>query len=207
MPRFQTAYRPATTPIGYFGGYGGGAPMFDVSTLALSKISAALAPTIDEMFSHFQAKSESEKDRLQLILSRLSQAKRRFQIEDQMLDVGIALEMILLDDNEKDQLSLQFRLRGSWLIGQSSQDRLENWNLLQEIYNARSSVAHTGMLYKNNPLKIQKIREALPKYLNLAESILRKIIVSGTPVWRDLVLGAPADAILLIEGSGQGQPD
>ncbi|NMM19751.1 MAG: hypothetical protein HHJ15_07380 [Rhodoferax sp.] len=181
--------------------------MFDVSTLALSKISAALAPTIDEMFSHFQAKSESEKDRLQLILSRLSQAKRRFQIEDQMLDVGIALEMILLDDNEKDQLSLQFRLRGSWLIGQSSQDRLENWNLLQEIYNARSSVAHTGMLYKNNPLKIQKIREALPKYLNLAESILRKIIVSGTPVWRDLVLGAPADAILLIEGSGQGQPD
>lgn len=207
VPYMQTAYRPATTPIGYFGGSGGGSPIFDVSTLTLSKISAASAQTINSMFFHFQLKSEPEKARLQLILSRLSQAKRRIQVEDKMLDLGIALEMLLLDDNEKDQLSLQFRLRGSWLIGQSSQDRIERWNLLQEIYNARSSVAHTGTLHKNNPIKIQKIREALPKYLDLAEAIFRKIIISGTPVWRDLVLGAPADPILSIEGSGQEQPD
>lgn len=207
VPNFQTAYRDATTPIGYFGGSGGGFPMFDVSTLTLSKISAASAPEINAMFSHFQLKSEPEKARLQLILSRLSQAKRRFQVEDKMLDLGIALEMLLLDDNDKDQLALQFRLRGSWLIGQSSQDRIEKWNLLQEIYNARSSVAHTGTLHKNNPLKIQKTQEALPMYLSLAEAILRKIIVCGTPVWRDLVLGVPPPAIFLVEGSGQAQPD
>lgn len=207
VPHFQTAYRPATTPIGYFGGSGGGAPMFDVSTLTSSNISAASAPAINLMFSHFQSKSESEKARLQLILSRLSQAKRRIQVEDKMLDLGIALEMLLLDDNEKDQLSLQFRLRGSWLVGESSQDRMEKWDLLQEIYSARSSVAHTGMLHRNKPLKIEKTRESLSKYLDLAEAILRKIIISGTPVWRDLVLGAPAEAILLIEESGQEQPD
>lgn len=207
VPHFQTAYRGATTPIGYFGGSGGGAPMFDVSTLTSSKISAGLAPTINEMFFHFQSKSEAEKSRLQLILNRLSQAKRRMQTEDQMLDVGIALEMLLLDDNEKDQLSLQFRLRGSWLVGQSSQDRLAKWDLLQEIYNARSSVAHTGVLYKNSPAKLQSIRETLPEYLSLAEDIVRKIIVAGTPVWRDLVLGVPANGNLLIEeGAGQGQP-
>lgn len=207
VPYLQTAYHPATTPLGYFGSFGGGIPMFDVSTLAVCKISAALAPSVNEMFSHFQSKSKSEKGRLQLILSRLSQAKRRFQIEDQMLDVGIALEMLLLDDNEKDQLALQFRLRGSWLVGQSNQDRLEKWKLLQEIYDARSSVAHTGMLYKNRPLEIQKIREALPKYFELAEAILRKIIVNGTPIWRDLVLGVHVDATLLVDGAGEGQPN
>jgi len=169
--------------------------MLDITTLALSKISAKFGPIINDLFSHFQSKNQSEKARLQLILGRWSQAKRRLQIEDQMLDVGIALEMLLLDDNEKDQLSLQFRLRGSWLIGQSSQDRLEKWNLLQEIYEARSSVAHTGTLHKNNQLKIQKIRDALPKYFDLTEAILQKIIVVGTPVWRDLVLGANVDAI------------
>ncbi|WP_439605742.1 hypothetical protein [Hydrogenophaga sp.] len=207
VPNFHTAYRDETTPIGYFGGSGGGATMFDVSTLSLSKISAASAPEINEMFSRFQLKGEPEKARLQLILNRLSQAKRRIQLEDKMLDLGIALEMLLLDDNDKDQLALQFRLRGSWLIGKSSQDRLEKWNLLQEIYNARSSVAHTGTLHNNNPSKIQKILEALPMYLSLSEAILRKIIISGPPVWRDLVLGVLADANFLVEGSGQAQPD
>lgn len=124
-----------------------------------------------------------------------------------MLDLGIALEMLLLDDNEKEQLALQFRLRGSWLVGKSSQDRIDKWNLLQEIYNARSSVAHTGMLHKNNRLKIEKIQQSLPQYLDLAEAILRKIIISGTPVWRNLVLNAPASEVLLIEGSGQEPPD
>lgn len=207
VPHFQTAYRPATTPTGYFGGSGGSSPIFDVSTLASTTISAASIPTIISMFSIFQSKDENEKTRLQLILSRLSQAKRRIQIEDKMLDLGIALEMLLLDDNEKDQLALQFRLRGSWLVGQSGQDRMEKWNLLQEIYNARSSVAHTGMLYKNNRLKIERTQEKLPQYLDLAETILRKIIISGTPLWRDLVLGAPAEAVLLNEEADQGRSD
>lgn len=153
VPYMQTAYRAATTPPGHFGGSGGGLPMFDVSTRIPSKISAALAPLINSIFSHFQLKGEAEKARLLLILSRLSQAKRRMQVEDKMLDLGIALEMLLLDDNEKDQLSLQFRLRGSWLAGKSDLDRLEKWSILQEIYNARSSVAHTGTLYKANPRK------------------------------------------------------
>lgn len=188
VPHFQTAYRPATTPIGYFGGSGGGAPMFDVSTLTLSKISAALAPTINEMFCHFQSKSESEKARLQLILSRLSQAKRRMQIEDQMLDIGIALEMLLLEENEKDQLSLQFRIRGSWLLGQSFDDRLEKSNLFNQIYSARSSVAHSGALHKNDAKKLEIVRANLNQYFELAEATIQKIIVDGSPVWEHVLL-------------------
>lgn len=191
VPYMQTAYRDSTTPTGYFGGSGGGLPMFDVATPMPNKISRESTPLINSIFSHFQLKNENEKARLQIILGRLSQAKRRMQVEDKMLDLGIALEMLLLDDNEKDQLSLQFRLRGSWLAGKSGQDRLKKWSILQEIYNARSSVAHTGALYRGNPSKIEKIRGALPEYFDIAEAIFQKIVVSGTPNWRDLVLGVP----------------
>ena len=186
----QTAYRSETTPIGYFGGSGGGFPIFDVSTAKASKISAKSADFINQIFYHFRQKNEQEKSRLLLILNRLSQAKRRNQIEDIVLDLGILLEMLLLTDNEKDQLSLQFRLRGSWLLGKSFADRQEKSDTLKNIYNARSAVAHTGVLFRNKPSKLATLHAQLPNFFKLAEEILEKIVINGTPDWQNLILGS-----------------
>jgi hypothetical protein len=129
--------------------------------------------------------------RIQRILYRLSQAKRRTQIEDKILDLGIALEMLLLQDNRnREQLSLSFRLRGSWLIGQSAEDRHEKYLRLRDIYNYRSDVAHGGMLCRGEEAKIENMRRSFPVYQRLAEDICQKIIKGGKPDWTRLVLGA-----------------
>ncbi|PQA77203.1 HEPN domain-containing protein [Rhodoferax sp. TS-BS-61-7] len=189
VPHFHTNYTVGLEPIGPFGGSGGGAPLFDVGTSTVSKISSDHSELVDLLLSKFVSKDDSEKDRLRLILSRLSQAKRRIQIEDKILDLGIALEMLLLNDNEKDQLALQFRLRGSWLVGETALERIEIYDLLKEIYEARSSVAHTGSLHRKNYRKAEKTKANIPRYENLAESALQQIILGGVPEWRDLVLG------------------
>ena len=163
-------------------------PIYDVATHGVSKISNREKPLLEMLFSCYEKKDELEKTRLQLILSRISQAKRRMQIEDQILDLGIALEMLLLEENEKDQLSLQFRIRGSWLLGQSFDDRLDKSKLFNQIYDARSSVAHSGALHRTNPKKLEIVRENLGKYVELAEATIQKIIIEGSPSWDNIML-------------------
>jgi hypothetical protein len=134
--------------------------------------------------------NHGEKRRMERILNRLSQAKRRSQIEDKILDLGIALEMLLLQDNSnREQLSLSFRLRGSWLMGQSSEDRLEKYQQLRDIYNYRSDVAHGGVLHGGKEVEIESVRQSFPEYQRLAENICRKIIMDGKPDWTRLILG------------------
>jgi hypothetical protein len=134
--------------------------------------------------------NHSEKMRIERILNRLSQAKRRTQIEDKILDLGIALEMLLLQDNSnREQLSLSFRLRGSWLMGQSPGDRHEKYRQLRDIYEYRSHVAHGGVLCGGEEAKIESVRRSFPEYQRLAEDICRKIITDGKPDWTRLILG------------------
>ena len=68
----------------------------------------------DELFKSFSLLTGKELERWRLIISRLSQAKRRWEMADKVLDLGIAMEMAIISDpSHRDQLSLTFRLRGA----------------------------------------------------------------------------------------------
>jgi hypothetical protein len=195
VPHVSTAYVQQTIPNGIFSNPGYGSQLVDVATFNSRKIDSAIGPEIDLLLSSFNSLPIKERSRLRLILRRLSQAKRRTQLEDKMLDIGLALEMLLIDDSKTDtQLSLTFRIRGSWLTGKSGTERLENWELLKQIYNARSDVAHTGELSGGKAAAIQKIQDNVPKYVQLAENILRKIIIDGRPDWTSLILDSALHA-------------
>jgi len=98
--------------------------------------------------------------------------------------------MVLLEDiKNNDQLSLSFRLRGSWLIGKNSNEREIVYKKLKDIYNYRSQVAHSGMLCGNDMVKINKVRDNFENYCAIAEKIIRKIIFEKKPDWSKLILG------------------
>jgi hypothetical protein len=190
IPYFATSYTLPTLPIGLFGGSGGGFSLHDVIGHSTSKISAEQAEEINKVLDSFFALNESEKKRFHRILSRLSQSKRRHQIEDKLLDLGIALEMALLEDNSNNQqLSLSFRLRGAWLIAEGAEQRAEVYRQLRMIYDYRSQVAHSGVLCGNDAEKINAVSEKYPEFCNLAEKILHKLICKGKPEWSKLLLG------------------
>ena len=65
---------------------------------------------------------------------------------DSLPQLGVLVKLSDSSDNHNhDQLSLSFRLRGSWLIGQSVEDRHEKYRQLRDLYDYRSQVAHGGM--------------------------------------------------------------
>jgi hypothetical protein len=98
--------------------------------------------------------------------------------------------MALLDDNSKhEQLALNFRLRGSWLIGQNSKDRELLHDQFKTIYNYRSEVAHSGILKVKKPKDIEEIRKSAEQYFGLASKVFKKLLIEGSPDWKTLLLG------------------
>jgi hypothetical protein len=191
LPYHSTSYAFPTTPFGPFNSSGGGSPIYDVLGHNVAQLATNDRTIIDVLISNYDRLPNSEKKRFQVILNRLSQAKRRIQIEDKILDLGITIEMLLLEDNKNnDQLSLSFRLRGSWLLGETSEDRMKIYKQLNEIYDYRSQVAHSGILCKGDIHKISDVMKSFPEYQSLAEKIFRKILNSGKPDWKKLVLNA-----------------
>jgi len=190
LPYFSTSYPSKGTPFGPFGGSGGGSSIYDVVGYSLTKISNKDREVIGDLMKSYDNFDGQEKSRMQRVISRLSQAKRRSQIEDKILDLGIAMEMLLLQDNpNNEQLSLSFRLRGSWLLGDSPRDRIKIYGHLKDIYKYRSQVAHSGVLCKGNTTKIKSVRKKFIIYQSYAENICRKIIKEGKPDWDKVVLG------------------
>ena len=191
IPYYSTSYFLPDMPMGMFGSSGGGTTLYDIFGYRSSKLSDDIKTDINGLMDAFGKYTDNDKTRIGRILSRLSQAKRRNQIEDKILDLGIALEMALLEDNKNnDQLSLSFRLRGSWLIGIEKEERKNIYRNLKEIYNYRSQVAHSGVLCGNDMSKINVVRERFQDYSLLAEKIIRHLIVNGRPDWTKLILNA-----------------
>ncbi len=187
-PFFLTYYASPTMPLGPFEVCGGSCPHYDVLGSRLSTLLEKERCSINSIAKAFNILGVNEKRRIRRVLSRLSQAKKRMQIEDKILDLGIALEMALLDDNKRtDQLSLSFRLRGTWLIGKDKDERQVIYDLLDDIYKYRSQVAHNGSL---NPKDANVVDDKFPAYLSIAEKIIKRLILHGRPNWTQLLLGS-----------------
>jgi len=191
VQNYSTSYFYPSTPPGPFSPSGGGWPMYDVAAPAASLLKIDVKEKLSSLADAYEKLGSEEQQKFHRIIERLSQAKRRYYIEDRILDLGIAMEMLLLDDNKNsDQLALMFRLRGAWLIGKSGEDRLVNCHHLNKIYKYRSQVAHTGILCNGNRKKIEEVELEFPIYLSIAEKICGKLLINGKPQWEKLILDA-----------------
>jgi hypothetical protein len=189
LPSYSTSYLYATTPPGPFIPSGGGWPLYDISPPTPSRLPSNLRQHISPLVLAFEALPSSEQQRFSRIIDRLSQAKRRIYIQDKILDLGIAMEMMLLENKQGDQLSQTFSLRGAWLVTSTPEERVITRKYLQNIYTHRSQVAHSGILENGNYKKIIKVENDFPTYVSLAESICKKLLINGKPEWERLVLG------------------
>jgi Apea-like HEPN len=107
-------------------------------------------------------------------LDRLIQALRRKYGVDKAIDLGIALEVMLLHGigkNDRGELRFRSSIRGATFLGGEKKERLEILRLLKEAYDLRSQAVHSGVLKKG---KSQHILEQAAKIgakiaLNLIE--------------------------------------
>jgi hypothetical protein len=186
-PYLSTAYLPDSLPFGPFSMSGGGAMIQDVVTRGRVVADVGLGQTVASLHKIFSVLSGSDKTRFRLVLDRLGQAKRRGQLEDKILDLGITLEMLLLPDNKSgDQLSQSFRLRGAWLVGRDPKERVAVCALLKTLYTLRSVVAHGGTFTKNQR---EEASMKGPEFEELAERVLCECLARPSIDWQELLLG------------------
>jgi hypothetical protein len=152
------------------------------------KVTAADLDALRQLFSFFKRLQETERARLRIPLDRLNRALRRAASTDSAIELGIALESLLLSDldDERGELTFRLRLRGARFLANTLTARKEVDRLLRDVYNARSIAVHTGRL----PDRIGgvPITQLLEDGYRLAARVIEKIIRDGTPDWPNVQL-------------------
>lgn len=189
FPATHSAYLGDHVPPGPFAGEHMGGADRDVVIRAESRFPADGTALLRDLVRAYSAKPDDEKQRLTRALYRLAQGKGRSNPHDRALDVGIALEMLLLNDSPPEQLSLTFRLRGAWLLGKTKEERERAYKTLSRIYTLRSKVAHEGYAKDLRDSWSDDAKADAAERDRLAEDIFRRLILGAKPDWRTLVLG------------------
>jgi hypothetical protein len=151
---------------------------------------------IAEIVAAWDALQNDVKSKLTIPLDRLNRALAAPSPVDCAIELGVALEALLLADlGPNEQLSLAFRLRGAWLLGETLGKRRELLRNFRDIYDCRSSAVHTGKLPTEN-LKVNGDKAAAHDFITkhatrlAASAILRVISLKRFPEWREVLIGA-----------------
>lgn len=148
-----------------------------------------------DILSKYLALSDDQRSKLDVPLHRLREAARHRNPVDRAIDLGVAFEALLLRDQpDQTQLALQFRLRGSWLLGKDLEERKKIYKLLRDVYAYRSTAAHTGKLtakIKDHEYACERLAEGL----KLCADAIKAVINTRDINWENLLLG--------MDGGGQ----
>lgn len=185
---------PAHIPPGFFQGGSQSQTLRDILPFRTCRFAIENEKIVDDLLISFKKLKHKEQESIAAVIRRFSQVKWRSNIDDKFLDLGICLEMLLLNNLNKqerpDQLSLTFRLRGSWFLATNYQERLEFYDILKRVYNLRSEIAHNGYSRSLAKTKPTEVNDLLNKGMALAENLIQSIISKGYPKnWDDLILG------------------
>jgi hypothetical protein len=147
---------------------------------------------VQELHRKFEAIKKTDKEKLRIPLARLNQALWHSKQVDKAIDLGIALEALLISEGTKEQLSLTFGLRGAWLLGDTSDSRVKLFEEFKNIYDIRSRAVHRGIVKPIEKLNNKDIvvGELLDRGFDYCRRVIYKIICDGKfPEWESLVLG------------------
>jgi hypothetical protein len=143
-----------------------------------------LVPTI----RRFLELSTTTREALSIPLLRLNEAVRRQQSVSRAVDLGIALESLLLTESSNN--TLLFSVRGAWLLGKDVKDRAQIMKRLKRLYKHRSEAVHSGKLSTKNPADGELIEKELKDGLIFCAAAIKRIIdLGGLPEWDSVLIG------------------
>jgi hypothetical protein len=136
------------------------------------------------LHEEFVRRPEPEKRRLRVPLKRLHAALLRRSPEDSAIDLGVALEALILHEigSDKGELTFQLKLRAARLLERDAEHRRETFRLVGQLYGLRSAAVHTGVL----PAKAST-SEIMERGYALVASALARVILEGEPRWDDVL--------------------
>lgn len=131
--------------------------------------------------------------RLRLVLRRIANYKKRKLLVDKAIELGIAIEIIFLEDEERLELTRTLSQRIAKFMESDLDKKIEINKFIKRIYKLRSSAVHTGKINQNKKIKIcsqeMNVLDMLNKGCDLLISSIKKIIIGGKiPLWSEFDL-------------------
>ena len=110
---------------------------------------------------------------------------------DRMIDLGIALEALFLDDGESWKVTQKFAQRASSYLGEGKSNREDLYSYFEEIYNNRSGAVHRGVLRKEGTSEEIEafIRGAQSLCLQSIKTAIERGIPQNSKEWEAWVSG------------------
>jgi len=163
------------TPLGY------SSALFDRKGRAgPSKPMILDAQAIARLVRLFEDFKPSEKHVVRIAIDRLHQVLRKRSNVDRAIDLGIALEVMLLHNigrNDLGELKFRLSIRGATFLGGEKPERLKTLKLLKDAYDLRSRAVHSGLLEEEKKNMLDDVALTCAR-------IARKLIERGSfPDW------------------------
>ena len=125
----------------------------------------------------------SKKNKLPIAIERWRSSKTNEDIENKVIDLGIALEALYLPDGSSGEITFKLSLRASRFLGTDIRTRKSLMDKFRDIYDCRSKVVHTGkMPHKDMENLVLEMQD-------LCRCTILKILDEGKfPDWDSLLL-------------------
>jgi hypothetical protein len=145
-----------------------------------------------DVVSRFLKLDTTDRERVRLALDRLNLAVRRHRVAEQALELGIALETLLTDDNPGEN-TFKLGLRAALLAGPDLAGRTRRRAIVGALYRLRSAVSHSGTIPSDvRVVGVGKMATAdvMSEALSVVAETIRAVIVrSAIPEWYAFELG------------------
>lgn len=143
------------------------------------------------LFCEWMRFDKGERGVLELALARLVSSTRRnrgrFRLEDRILDVAVALEMMFR--LKGGELTYKLSVRAAYLLSDGLEARVEVFDSMKRLYETRSRIVHGDWHRKSG--KRKEAAQVAERGYELGRDVLLKLLERGTfPDWKRLVLSA-----------------
>ena len=143
---------------------------------------------------HILDKNSDIWTKLRIPINRWIDSKTSDTYEDQIIDLGIALESLYVPDGGGD-LTYKFSVRGAWHLGQNNKHRSELRTKLAHMYGHRSTVVHGGRIDRKVKFGERRIDviDFIRQSQDLCQQSIMKVLTDkclpDANYWNRLVLG------------------
>lgn len=127
----------------------------------------------------------AEGDSLSRAIDRLGRSRLAVHPADRVLDLGMAAEIVLMHDQSPSNTEITYKIasRAAWLLGDGADQRAQIFDQIRQLYAARSTAVHSGMLPSKSKIDLDVADE-------LVGRVIRAILERGKfPDWMSLTMG------------------
>lgn len=166
---------------------------YDITVGRVARRPSTLEPTaIARLFQSLERFGTRGIGTLRISIDRFNQALRKQHKVDKAIDLGIALEILLLHGiggGYQGELKYRSSVRGAAFLGGDKASRTNTFDLLKDAYDLRSQAVHSGTVTqkRNKPPPGEMLEKAIGAYARIAQKLIER---GSFPNWdEDYVIG------------------